>query len=102
VCVRYTAAGDFECLALAQGVGAQVQTKVNGTASNGPIWAATIATGAAHTVKLSVNAAGLLTAFLDGAQVGTFTPATTIATGFIAITTQSAEASFDDVVVTQP
>jgi hypothetical protein len=102
VCVRYTVAGDFECLALAQGVGAQAQVKLGGTTSNGPVWTATIATGAVHTVKLSVSAAGVLTGFLDGATLGTFTPSGTIASGFVAVTTQSAESSFDDVVVSQP
>jgi hypothetical protein len=102
VCVRYTAANDFECLALEQGVGVQAQAKLGGTTSNGPVWAATIATGAIHTVKLSINAAGALTGFLDGATLGTFTPTVTIASGFVALTTQSAEAAFDDVVVTQP
>jgi hypothetical protein len=102
LCVRYTVAGDFECIAVEQGVGLQAQAKFGGTASNGPVWAATIAAGAVHTVKLSISAAGVLTGFLDGTTLGTFTPSGTIASGFVAVTTQSAEASFDDVVVTQP
>jgi hypothetical protein len=102
VCVRYTVAGDFECLALEPGVGAQAQTKVGGATSNGQVWAATIATGTAVTVSLAINATGTLTASLNGTQLGTFTPAATIASGFVAVTTQSCEAEFDNIVVTQP
>jgi len=104
VCVRYTVAGDFECLAVQQGMtpGLQVQTKVNGTANNGPVWGATINTGTFLSVKLSISAAGALTGSLNGTVLGTFTPTNTVPSGFVAVTTQSAEASFDDVVVSQP
>jgi hypothetical protein len=107
VCVRYTAAGDFECLALQAGpagqIGAQFRTKVGGTNSTGPLWTTTtITTGVAYAVKISVDASGVLTATLNGTALGTFTPPTPIASGFVAVGTQSAEAQFDNVVVTQP
>jgi hypothetical protein len=106
-CVRYTAAGDYECLALQAGpagqVGAQIKAKVGGTTTSGPLWTTTtITTGVAYAVKLSTDATGVLTATLNGTLLGTFTPPTPIASGFVALGTQSAEAEFDNVVVTQP
>jgi hypothetical protein len=104
VCVRYTggATGDYQCLALEPGVGAQIQIRNGGTVTSGPVWAATIAVGTYYTVTLSVTAAGALSATLGGTALGTYTPTTAVASGYVAIATQSAEAAFDNLVVTQP
>ena len=100
VCVRYPAGGGtpYACLALEAGVGAQIKT--GGT--NGPVWATTVSIGTWYDAKLEVDASGALTGYLDGALLGTFTPASSIASGSVAIATQSAEAEFDNVVLTTP
>lgn len=104
VCLRYTggSSGDYACLALQPGVGVQVKVRVAGMLSSGPVWVTTIATGTWYTVKLSASGAGVLTAALRGKVLGTYTPASAPASGYVAVTTQSAEAAFDNVVVTQP
>ena len=73
-----------------------------GAVSSGPLWTPTLAVGTWYTVVLSANAAGALSASLNGTALGTFTPTTAVPTGFVALATQSAEAAFDNVVVTQP
>jgi hypothetical protein len=104
VCVRYTggATGDYQCLAIEPGVGAQIQVRSGGAVTSGPVWATTIAVGTYYTVTLSVTAAGALSATLGGTALGTYTPTTAVASGYVAIATQSAEAAFDNLVVTQP
>jgi hypothetical protein len=100
VCVRYPTGGGtpYACLALEAQVGAQIRT--GGT--NGPLWPVTVVAGTWYDVKLSVDASGALTAYLDGALLGAFTPSPVIAGGSVAIATQSAEAEFDNVVLTTP
>jgi hypothetical protein len=104
VCLRYTggSSGDYACLALEPGTGAQIKMRNGGAVTSGPLWAATIAVGTTYTVTLSASAAGALSATLNGTALGTFTPATPVASGFVALATQSAEALFDNIVVTQP
>ena len=57
--------------------------------------------GTSYTVKISVDAGGVLGVSLDGTPMGTYTPAA-LPNGFAAVGTASMQASFDDVVVTQP
>ncbi len=100
LCVRYPSGGGtpYACLALEAGVGVQIKT--GGT--NGPVWSTTVSLGTWYDAKLEVDAAGALTGYLDGVLLGTFTPASSIASGSVAIATQSAEAEFDNVVLTTP
>jgi hypothetical protein len=104
VCVRYTGGttGDYACLALEPGAGAQIMVRKAGTVTSGPVWATTIAIGTYYTVKLSVSAAGALSATVGGTLLGTYTPPTAVTSGYAAVATQSAEAAFDNLVVTQP
>jgi hypothetical protein len=39
---------------------------------------------------------------VSGTLLGTYTPATGVASGYVAVASESAEAAFDNVVVTQP
>ncbi|HXT97489.1 MAG TPA: hypothetical protein VN853_14400 [Polyangia bacterium] len=104
VCLRYTggSAGDYACLALEPGTGAQIKMRNAGAVSSGPLWTPTLAVGTYYTVVLSASAAGVLSASLNGTSLGAFTPATAVPSGYVALATQSAEAAFDNVVVTQP
>jgi hypothetical protein len=99
VCVRYPAGGTpYACLALEAQVGAQIKT--GGT--DGPVWPTTVSVGTWYDVKLTVDASGALTAYLDGTRLGAFAPSPAIPSGSVAVATQSAEAEFDDVVLTTP
>jgi hypothetical protein len=100
VCVRYPTGGGtpYACLALEVGVGAQIKTG----GVNGPVWPKTVTLSTWYDVKLSVDASGALTAYLDGTLLGTFTPSPVVASGSVAIATQSAEAEFDNIVLTTP
>ncbi|HVV17508.1 MAG TPA: hypothetical protein VHH90_09920 [Polyangia bacterium] len=104
LCLRYAggSSGDYACLALEPGVGLQVKTRASGSVSSGPVWSAAIGTAAWYSVKLSAAASGALTASLGGKTLGTYTPSAPVASGYIAVATQSAEAAFDNLVVTQP
>jgi hypothetical protein len=104
VCLRYTggATGDYACLALEPGTGARIQMRNAGTITNGPLWTPALAVGTWYTVVLSASATGVLSASVNGTSLGTFTPTTAVPNGFVALATQSAEAAFDNVVVTQP
>jgi len=73
-----------------------------GTVTSGPLWTPTLALSTWYTVVLSANASGVLSASLNGTVLGTYTPATAVPSGYVALATQSAEAAFDNVVVTQP
>jgi hypothetical protein len=101
VCVRYPSGGGtpYACLALEQGVGAQIKV---GSGGDGPMWPTTVALGTWYDVKLTVDASGALTAYVDSVMLGVFMPSTSIASGVVAIATQSSEAEFDDVVVSEP
>ncbi len=103
VCVRYTTANDADCLALMAGSGAQLQLRSGQTISSASaLFPVTITVGTQYNVRVSVDAAGALSASLDGMMLGPFTPTSAIASGFVGVATQSAEATFDNVVVTQP
>jgi hypothetical protein len=104
VCLRYTggASGDYACLAIEPGTGARIEMRNSGTVTNGPLWTPTLAVGTWYTVVVSANAAGALSASINGTALGSYTPTTAVASGFVALGTQSAEAAFDNVVVTQP
>ncbi|HEY4393791.1 MAG TPA: hypothetical protein VGP64_06995 [Polyangia bacterium] len=104
VCLRYTggSSGDFACLAIEPGTGARIEMRNSGAVTSGPLWTPTLALGTWYAVVLSANAAGVLSASLNGAALGTFTPTTAVPSGYVALATQSAEAAFDNVVVTQP
>ena len=85
------------------GSGAQLQLRNGQTISSASaLFPVTIAVGTQYNVRLSVDAAGALSASLDGMILGPFTPTSAVASGFVAVATQSAEATFDNVVVTQP
>jgi hypothetical protein len=105
LCLRYTGgtSGDYACLVLEPGTGAQVKMRNAGAVTSGPLWTTqTLAVGTYYTVALSATAAGVLSASVNGTPLGTYTPATAVASGYVAVATQSAEAAFDNVVVTQP
>jgi hypothetical protein len=102
VCVRYTAGGDYQCLVLTTGVGVHIRAKVGGSTTDGPVWPATVSIGTSVGVRLSIDGAGKLSAFLGGTLLGTYAPTGVIAGGFVAVATQSSQAAFDDIVVAQP
>jgi hypothetical protein len=101
VCVRYPSAGGtpYACLALEVGTGVQIKT---GGSNDGPVWPTTVSLGTWYDTKLTIDGSGALTAYLDGTMLGVFTPTTPIASGAIALATQSSEAEFDDVVLSSP
>jgi len=100
VCPRFIDLSNYYCLALGP-TGIQIQTRVNGGATNSAIFGQTITTGSIHQVKLSLSSAGVLSVTLDSSVRGTLTPAA-LSNGFAAVATQSIEAEFDNVVVSQP
>ncbi|HEY6477356.1 MAG TPA: hypothetical protein VI456_12300, partial [Polyangia bacterium] len=104
LCLRYTggASGDYACLAIEPGTGAQIKMRNAGAVSSGPLWTPALAVGTSYTAVLSANAAGVLSAAINGTALGTFTPSAAVPSGYVAFATQSAEADFDNVVVTQP
>ena len=102
-CVRYTTANEAYCLALMPGMGAQLQVRSGQTVSSGSaLFPVTVTVGTQYNAQISVDGAGLLSASLDGTALGTLTAGTAVASGFVGVATQSAEATFDNVVVTQP
>jgi hypothetical protein len=99
VCLRYAANGtDYHCLGLEPGVGAQIKT----AQGDGPVWTTSVSLGIWYDLKLSVNESGLLSAYLDSVLLGTLQPGSPITSGYVAIATASAQAVFDDVVLTTP
>ena len=104
VCLRYTggSSGDFACLAIEPGTGARIALRNSGAVTNGPLWTPMLALGTWYTVVLSASASGVLSASLNGAALGSYTPTTAVPSGYVAVATQSAEAAFDNIVVTQP
>lgn len=104
VCLRYTggASGDYACLAIEPGTGAQIKMRNAGAITSGPLWTPALAVGTWYTIVLSANAAGVLSAKVNGTVLGTYTPPTAVASGYAAVATESAEAAFDNIVVTQP
>ena len=104
LCVRYTAGNAGYCLALLPNMGAQIQIRAADVASSSsPVTAMNIAVGTQYSVLISVDSTGVLSGSVNGTAVGPFTPpGTAITSGFIGVATQMAEATFDNVVVTQP
>jgi hypothetical protein len=74
---------------------------VGGSAGQSAVFTSTVAIGTWYDLKVSVDAAGLVSASLGGAVVGSYTPAA-LASGFAAVGTASMRAAFDNVVVTRP
>jgi hypothetical protein len=84
-------------------MGAQIQARNGQTVNSGSaLFPVTITVGTQYNVQISVDGSGLLSASLDGTVLGTLMPGNAIASGFVGVATQSAEATFDNVVVTQP
>jgi hypothetical protein len=101
LCLGY-GSGDYACIALQEGGGARIRMNPGTSPVDGPLWPATIAAGTWDDVKLSVDATGAMSAYLNGALLGSYMPPNPIASGYVAVATQSAEAVFDTVAVTQP
>jgi hypothetical protein len=100
VCVRYADSGNYYCAALVP-TGVQIRAVVGGSAAQSAVFPANVAIGTWYDVKISVDAAGLLTATLGSATMGTYDPGN-VASGFGAVGTISMEAAFDNFVVTRP
>ncbi len=99
VCIRYAVNGTaFDCLALEPGVGLQIKTMQG----DGPVWPTGVSMGIWYALKLGIDASGMLTAYVDGVTLGSMRPAAAVDNSPIAVGTQSAEAAFDDVVLTTP
>jgi len=104
LCLRYAAASSAAyCLALIPNLGAQIQQR-SGSAvdSSSDLFTVPISSAIWYRARLSIDAAGGLTASLDGVLLGTYTPRTRLSSGYAAVATQSAEAAFDDIVVSLP
>jgi hypothetical protein len=105
VCLRYADLSNHYCLQVltSPGSGAiQILSRVAGVNSTSPTWATPVSVGTWLKVKLSISAAGAISAYVGTTLLGTFTPPTTLSSGFAALGTASAQAAFDNVVVTQP
>jgi hypothetical protein len=102
LCLGYAPSSNYACLALEQGSGARIRMNAGGSPTDGPLWPAAIAIGTWYDVKISLEASGALSAYLGGALLGSYTPTNAVTGGYVAVATQSAQASFDTVVVTQP
>jgi hypothetical protein len=102
LCLGYSTGGNYACLALEQGSGARVRMNAASNSVDGPLWPASIAVGTWYDVKIAVDAAGAITASLAGVVLGSYMPPSAIAGGYVAVATQSAQAAFDVVMVTQP
>jgi len=96
-CLRYSTDGNYICLAIQPGVGAQIKTK----AGDGPTWSTNIAVGTWYDVKLSVDGSGTLSGYVGGQLLGTFKPSS-VSSGYAALGTQSGEANFDNVSISSP
>jgi hypothetical protein len=102
LCLGYGSAGDYACLALLPGSGARVRMNAGSSPIDGPLWPAAIAVGDWYDMKLSADAAGALSAYLNGTLLGSHVLPSALGAGYVAVATQSAQAAFDTVVVTQP
>jgi hypothetical protein len=99
LCLRYAINGSgYECLGLEPGVGLQIKT----LAGDGPVWPTGVSMNLWYGLKLSLDASGMLSAYVDGTLLGTFRPAAAVDYSPVAVGTQSALAAFDDVVLTTP
>jgi len=101
LCLGYGSGADA-CIALQEGSGARIRLNAGSSPIDGPLWPAAIAAGSWDDLKLSIDASGTLSAYLNGMLLGSYMPAGTIAAGYVAVATQSAQAEFDNVAVTQP
>jgi hypothetical protein len=100
---RWTfARGGMLALVTLAGTGLRIRMRNAGTVTNGPLWTPSLAVGTWYTTVLSASASGVLSASVNGTSLGTFTPGTAVTSGYVAVATQSAEAAFDNVVVTEP
>src|SRR5581483_9211713 len=104
LCVRYTTGNAGYCIALLPNSGAQFQVRTADVASaSSVVTPMTITVGTQYNVQIRVNTSGVLSGSVNGTAVGPFTPTgTAITSGFAGVATQMAEATFDNVVVTQP
>jgi len=100
VCVRYAVSGGaFQCLAL-EPPGLRIKTSGgDGQLLSLPV---AVAVGTSYNVALSVDATGLLRAYAGGSLLGSFQSPVSVPSGVVAVATQSAEAAFDDIVLTVP
>jgi hypothetical protein len=104
LCLGYRtgSGGSYGCLALEQGAGARIRMYAGSSPTDGPLWPAPITIGTWYDVKISMDASGALSAYLGGNLLGAYMPASAISGGYVAVATQSAQAAFDTVMVTQP
>jgi hypothetical protein len=104
ICVRYSGGsdGDYYCLAIEEGMGAQIKVRINNTLTEGPMWNSSIALNNWYDLRLSVDGQGVLTGFVGGSMLGTFTPPSVIQSGYVAVATQNAVVAFDNIVVSRP
>ena len=104
LCLGYRAGsgGNYACLALEPGAGARIRMNAGGSPTDGPLWPAAIAVGSWYDVKITLDATGGVSAYWNGTLLGSYMPPSAIAGGYVAIATQSAQAAFDTVMVTQP
>ena len=104
LCMGYRtgSGGTYACLALESGAGARFRMNAGSSPTDGPLWPAPIAVGTWYDVKISVDASGALSAYLGGSLLGSYMPPSALAGGYVAVATQSSQAAFDTIVVTQP
>ena len=102
LCLGYDSGRTYACLTLEQGSGMRVRMNAGASPTDGPLWPTAIAIGAWYDVRLSMAASGELSAYLGGTLLGSYTPTSAITGGYVAVATQSSQAAFDTVMVTQP
>ena len=101
LCLGYAPGSNYGCLALDPS-GARIRMNAGSSSTDGPLWPTAIATGTWYDVKISMDATGALSAYLNGTMLGSYMPPSAIAGGYVAVATQSSQAAFDTVTVTQP
>ena len=102
LCLGYDAGRTYACLALEQGSGARIRMNAGASPVDGPLWPTAIAIGVWYDVRLGMAPSGELSAYLGGTLLGSYTPTSMITGGYVAVATQSSQAAFDTVMVTQP
>ena len=102
LCLGYDSGKNYACLALESGSGARVRMNAGASPIDGPLWPTSIGIGTWYDVRLSMAASGELSAYLGGTLLGSYMPTGAITGGYVAVATQSAQAAFDTVMVTQP
>jgi hypothetical protein len=104
LCLGYRtgSGGSYACLALEPGSGARIRMNAGSSPTDGPLWPTAITVGTWYDVKISVDASGAVTAYMNGVLLGAYMPASAITGGYVAVATQSSQAAFDTIVVTQP